>query len=277
MCCLVALQVATVSRNQVGCFGCLLEHNGEMLKALQKVMSGLQQQFRNVRIPLQVRPWDFPGEILLRELIKSPMDSCGIIVGAHLGYEVPKLLGTSKVVSLVLFEANPEIARKLEKRMTKYANRVRVMPFAVSSQSGEQLLLETSVDGNGSLLPISQFGSATYGLQPTRAYPVPSTTLDAYLESEGDTVDFLWIDVQGAELEVLRGAIRCLKSVTWIHIEIALEQSSYVDGALFDDLEDFLKMRGFRCFQLNLDMATGQGNALYARVTHLKTFLQNST
>lgn len=57
---------------------------------------------------------------------------------------------------------------------------------------------------------------------------VAITTLDLFFEKyELSLVDFIWMDVQGAELDVIRGGAKALKSVRYLYTE-------YDDGGLYD-------------------------------------------
>ena len=49
---------------------------------------------------------------------------------------------------------------------------------------------------------------------------VSSITLDAFCEEHGiETVDFIWMDVQGAELDVFRGARNTLAQTRYLYTE----------------------------------------------------------
>lgn len=73
--------------------------------------------------------------------------------------------------------------------------------------------------------------------------------------------DILWIDVQGAELLVLKGASQILNKVSLIYLEVSRWRPLYVEGAIFTDIETYLKKFGFYTIQLSLD-SNGIGNAL---------------
>ncbi len=62
-------------------------------------------------------------------------------------------------------------------------------------------------------------------------------------------VDFLKLNVQGAELEVLRGAGPVLDSVLGILVEVAFVES-YQSRPLFDDIDRVLRHAGFTFFDL---------------------------
>jgi FkbM family methyltransferase len=74
---------------------------------------------------------------------------------------------------------------------------------------------------------------------------VDATTLDTWAtENSISSVDCIWIDVQGAELDVFKGARDVLTNVKVIFTEVATK--SYYDGQpLYSELNEFLVNEGF--------------------------------
>jgi FkbM family methyltransferase len=77
---------------------------------------------------------------------------------------------------------------------------------------------------------------------------VETRRLDDIPETMG--TDFLKLDVQGAELLVLKGAEDRLKDVLVIHTEVEFVPL-YKDQALFADVDSFLRARGFAFHKLH--------------------------
>jgi protein O-GlcNAc transferase len=75
---------------------------------------------------------------------------------------------------------------------------------------------------------------------------VETVTLDSVVDGP---VDLLKMDVQGAELDVLRGSERSLSDVLAIHTEVEFVPI-YRSQPLFDDVFRFLRRRGFDLFDL---------------------------
>lgn len=69
-------------------------------------------------------------------------------------------------------------------------------------------------------------------------------TLDGYCEKTGLWPDFLSMDIQGAEYEVLRGAPRALKTILGIITEVEFRQI-YQEQKLFADIHVLLRAAGF--------------------------------
>jgi len=77
--------------------------------------------------------------------------------------------------------------------------------------------------------------------------------LDALLE-DNETVDFLKIDVEGAELRVLNGAKKLLDRGRILFIQTEFQAFSYYENhPVFGDQHRFLNDYGFRLLDLNLD------------------------
>ncbi len=75
---------------------------------------------------------------------------------------------------------------------------------------------------------------------------VRSTTLDAYFRGKRPP-DLLWVDVEGAELLVLRGAENVLARVRLIHLEVSFRPMQ-LGKPLFREVHQFLEARGFTFF-----------------------------
>ncbi len=75
-------------------------------------------------------------------------------------------------------------------------------------------------------------------------------TLDNILKERKITkVDFLKMDIQGAEFIALQGAIETLKQVTYLTLETAFHQYNR-GGAPFTDINLFLEEMGFRLYDI---------------------------
>lgn len=130
-----------------------------------------------------------------------------IDIGANTGYYsllAAKTVGESG--SVIAFEPHPANAEILERniRLNKLSN-VTFEQLAVSSTSAEvRLHLSTINDGDHRIYDGND--DDFYNLGKTRtSISVRAVSLDEYLGDAKNDVDFVKVDVQGAEIEVLTG------------------------------------------------------------------------
>ncbi len=103
------------------------------------------------------------------------------------------------------FEPVPKTREMLERLVALNAlTNVRIVPRAVGSAPGTLEL--HVVPGASGLTSAAAPGQASGTVRTT----VPVTTLDAYAQQSGSRPDLVLVDVEGYELEVLRGARRIL-------------------------------------------------------------------
>ncbi len=119
-------------------------------------------------------------------------------VGGHTGVYTQALLEVSAAVTAV--EANPELAARL-KRL--FAGKAEVIWTALSSAEGEAELRRPAITGLATIEPGNVLSEGDI-----QTFKVPMTTLDALDLSD---VGFIKIDVEGHELEVLKGAQALLR------------------------------------------------------------------
>ncbi len=143
-------------------------------------------------------------------------------------------------------EPQPAVARTLTALFADDAA-VHVYTVALGASTGERELHVTRADDSSSLLPPTE--------QQTRAFPgtdevarirVPVARLDALLPAARITRPcLLKIDVQGSELDVLRGAEGTLQAVDQLYVECSFVEF-YAGQALASDVIAYLRERGFR-------------------------------
>lgn len=92
---------------------------------------------------------------------------------------------------------------------------------------------------------------------------VTTSTIDA-LGGEAFAPDYLALDIQGAELDALRGAIQTLQSVRWVYAEVNTE-AVYKGCALLDEVDEFLDGFGFIRSATIMAGSSGWGDSLYTR------------
>jgi FkbM family methyltransferase len=123
-----------------------------------------------------------------------------------------------------------------------------IVQSAVSDQSGE---LDLHSDFAGSGVASFYERSDTYLDPQTHVERVPVTTVDGELEAYGlDRVDFMKIDVEGAELRVLQGAQRALGRHAIRSFAFEFGSANIYSRVFFRDLWDLIAGNGYSLWRI---------------------------
>ncbi len=122
-----------------------------------------------------------------------------------------------------------------------------------------------------SLLQIAKATYDTFGIVKEREESVQVVALDDYIaQNKMPLPDLIKLDIQGYELEALKGAEECLKSVKYLIIEVSFIEF-YQGQPLFHDVVEFLHQRNFYLSALGVNTPIGkelsQTDALFIRRT----------
>lgn len=179
----------------------------------------------------------------------TPVD--GVVhVGAHEGQEVDAYVARGASL-VVLVEPNPDACRVLRER---YRDRPEVRVIEAAAFDAERpvkLLVHTSRGGStepASVLALGRFKEIVPTLETPTEIEVEAAPLDVLLAREGlepERFQLLNVDVQGAELHVLRGAERLLAAVSAVLAEVHVVEL-YAGGADEQAVDACLADRGFR-------------------------------
>lgn len=130
------------------------------------------------------------------------------------------------------------------------------VPVGLSGHIGEAKLYVTKAPMCSSLYPpnepyLARFQGLPDLMNLDFEVDIEVTTLDDFCQVEGlKEIDFLQIDVQGADLDVLKGARWILeRSVMAIQIEVEFFPL-YLGQPLFADVDTFLRNNGFSLFDI---------------------------
>lgn len=196
-----------------------------------------------------------------------------IIVGAYLGYEIDRLVLNYPNAEIYAFEPNPKYFKKLQEKYSQNP-KIHCYQYAVAENEGWLDFYETNLEGSGSILPINSKSDVVkdYGIRQTEKFTVKSISLDNFAQIQGKEIDLIWIDVQGAELNVLKGAKNLLHFAKAVFSEIWVTKTLYENQCRLIDLERFLLDFGFILHSIGLDhpIGNGSGNAIFVKKDLIK-------
>ena len=176
-------------------------------------------------------------------VIRQTMPGSLIDVGANKGQFSLAFRAARPHAPIVAFEPLPDAARRFE-RMFGRDGRVLLHRLAIASEEGTASFHVADRSDSSSLLPPGPGQDAAFGVKGAE-------TIEVVVKRLGSCVDFaslprpimMKIDVQGAELEVLRGCDE-LEQIDYIYVELSFVEL-YEEQPLFGEVSAYLASRGF--------------------------------
>tara|TARA_R110002012_G_scaffold281087_2_gene470068 strand:+ start:9842 stop:10471 length:630 start_codon:yes stop_codon:yes gene_type:complete len=199
---------------------------------------------------------------------KYNMNITGVIhVGGHIGQEYDEYSKINSIEHIVFFEPDPDNFPKLKARVSHDKKCICVNkalgPFSCEAD------LYREHNNNG------QSNSLLEPYKHTHIYPdtvfnekvkVKVDPLDRYMTSS--KFNFINMDVQGGELNVLLGASKTLQHIDYIMTEVNRDEL-YKNCALIEDIDYFLSKYNFKRVEEVWDRDNPVwGDALYIKEKH---------
>ena len=173
--------------------------------------------------------------------IKLPRLISVLDIGARDGIGWPWNSAKPEAINSILVEPDPDEIKELQKR-----HQGEILPYALWSEESELTLNINHSPGTSSVFDanqafLQQFADNTR-FNAKNKIKINTKTIDGLVSQGGlTTIDFIKIDVQGAELDILKGGVNYLKN-NLVGLESEVEFSSmYENQPLFSELEIFVR------------------------------------
>jgi FkbM family methyltransferase len=144
---------------------------------------------------------------------------------------------------IIGFEPNPVPFAKAQLNVAQFPN-VEIFNLGLSDAMGEMDFYVSKNGVSSSLLPIKDFSEIEFEKKIT----VSVTTLDDILAHHTEIL-LLKLDVQGAELNILKKGIETLKKTKLVLTEVSIAEM-YHNACLYYDLDKQLRENGFKIHTL---------------------------
>lgn len=186
--------------------------------------------------------------------------------------------------SIYVFEPLPDNQKLVAENIIKYkVENVTLVPFAVSDEEGFSQFyissghpenqpqdLDWNFGNKSSSLLLPDNNNLASWLLFDEKMDVQTITVDSFLsQNKINNVDFIHMDVQGAELKVLNGAKGHIKNIKAIWLEVT-DVELYKNQPLRLDIENYMKANNF--YLVKTDIDAGCGDQLYINKNHFKIF-----
>ena len=193
---------------------------------------------------------------------KYNMNITGIVhVGGHHGEEIEDYINEG-IQNIIVFEPLLDNFQILQKKCEKLNADIVGHQIALGS---EKKIVEMYVSSNDALsssilkpkIHLTQYTDILFDEKET----VEVNLLDNY---ETDNCNFLNMDVQGYELEVLKGGIKTLENIDYVYCEVNRDEV-YENNAYIEDIDKFLSDLNFERVVVEWTGETW-GDALYIKI-----------
>ena len=180
-------------------------------------------------------------------------------VGARNGYRsFPRVQGLEHEFISVMYEATSDDNERILKRGREFGNDT-VLVNACVGRTNEEVLFNCNRDPyTSSFLPLNPKYSNFYSNNKSKfdyllgesAFSIKQETMvtqsldDLAVSLDLPQCDFLSLDTQGSELDILQSAVGTLRNCVGLQLEVAFAEV-YKGQPLFSDVDKFLRSQGF--------------------------------
>lgn len=170
------------------------------------------------------------------------MNITGIIhIGAHYGQEIDEYINNG-IQDIVLFEPLEKNFNILHRNIMNVNANIIGHQVALGSEDGSAIMNLSSNDAqSSSILKPKEHLTLHPNVTFSGTEEVEVKTLDSF---NYETYNFITMDVQGYELEVLKGSQKTLNNIDYVYCEVNRGEV-YEGNAMIEEIDDYLKQYNF--------------------------------
>ncbi|NGO52995.1 FkbM family methyltransferase [Allomesorhizobium camelthorni] len=159
-------------------------------------------------------------------LLQKP-DPIILDIGCNDGTDTQRFLSLCPKADLYCFEPDPRAVARFKKNMKLHLDKVRLFEIAISNRNGRIDFHPSNADGSakewdqsGSIRRPKNHLVEHDWVRFDRPISVETRRLDDWCsEADLSRIDFIWMDVQGAESDVIAGGRQTLSNTRFIYTE----------------------------------------------------------
>ncbi len=193
------------------------------------------------------------SEELIKKCVNKPNPTL-LEIGCNSGGHTLWIHKMFKKPTIYCFEPDPRAIGRFRKNIEKDHPDITLFEMALSDQNGEisfhqsggsydeaqAKAMPEGYDLSGSIRKPKDHLEAVPWVTFGNTITVKTRTLDSWCEEHGiEEIDFIWMDVQGAELDVFKGSINTLRKTRFVYTEYS-DRQMYEGQASLKQLIDYL-------------------------------------
>lgn len=203
-----------------------------------------------------------------KSILKKYIPANAIIIdcGAHTGGDSLEMARIFPAAAIHAFEPVPDVYLLLEKYTSGIIN-IKRHKLALSDKESTATMFVSSgqSDASSSLLTPHAHLDDHPEVFFENKIEVKTITLDAWARNNNIThVDFLWLDMQGFEFQMLQASSEILPTVKAIHTEVSMKET-YKGCKLYPEIRAWLESKGFYVHTEAIPLNSDMGNVLFVR------------
>lgn len=165
--------------------------------------------------------------------------------GGHLGKDTVRMCNIFSNANIYCIEANNYLCDKL--KLINIKN-LKIFNYALSTENKDvSFFLDCNKDGDmgaSSLLQSNDFFLKNH-IKNEQEIVVKGITLSEFMKLNNiDTIDFLWMDIEGYEYYVLNSSIEILKNIKYIYTEVNFQEFRK-NMKLYEDIKKLMNDNNF--------------------------------
>ncbi|HKK12072.1 MAG TPA: FkbM family methyltransferase [Flavobacteriaceae bacterium] len=201
------------------------------------IFSRLKKQYKLIYYRLKGEPPITDSDItkeFIYQLVSKPNPTI-IEIGCHDGTNTRWFLDIFDSPRIFCFEPDPRAALRFKQNIGNRTE-ISLFEYAISNKNGETTFYMSS-GRESEIMPVEWdcSGSIRKPKNHLKVHPwckfennivIETKTLDTWCNEQSiDRIDFMWVDVQGAEIDVIRGGRNTLKKTRYLYTEYTIKNS----------------------------------------------------
>ena len=219
----------------------------------RKILHFLNEKIKNIHPLFQVLDYNANWKIdsnkikhIMGEEILQVIDVGGA------GISLNEISNFSKYIDYFCFDANVEEINKLKKKSLKKFNSFNAFPYFIGKDKDTVDFRLYNSRGLSSKFNLNENYKDNFlnGVKLEKIISMNTISLDKVVRKHNLNPDFIKLDTQGSEFEVLTFAGKSLDECLMIESEVEIIQI-YENQPLFYDVSQFLYSKGYQLFYFN--------------------------